>query len=165
MIDADESEARRRRLLVALDAADDAQLLLDAAADMAARMHADLAGLFIEDMDLLGLGDNPLIRMVSAHAAAAQSIATREIERALRRQVATAREAFERAAKARRLESSFEVRRGRLASALQGEIEIDWNEVRRLAQTNNYDNWKHVQELTHEQAKAFKVRSPYNPDA
>jgi len=127
------TSVRRRRLVVALDRAEDAQLLVDAAADMAARMHADLAGLFIEDMDLLGLGDNPLIRMVSAHAAATQSIATREIERALRRQVATAREAFERAAKARRLESSFEVRRGRLASALQDLEEVDLILVRRGA--------------------------------
>lgn len=125
------TSVRRRRLVVALDRAEDAQLLVDAAADMAARMHAELAGLFIEDMDLLGLGDNPLIRMVSAHATATRSIATSEIERVLRREIAAARDALERAAKARRIHSSFEVRRDRLISALQELEEPDLILVRR----------------------------------
>jgi hypothetical protein len=127
------SDARRRRLLVALDAADDAQALLDIAADMAARMRADLAGLFIEDMDLLGLGDNPLIRVVSAHAAQTRALATSEIERALRRQVAAARAALERAAKARRLQASFAVQRGRLAATIHALEEPDLIVVRRGA--------------------------------
>jgi nucleotide-binding universal stress UspA family protein len=124
---------QRRRLLVALDAAEDAQALLDTAADMAARMRADLVGLFIEDADLIGLGDNPLIRMVSAHATATRSIAAGEIERALRRQVAAARTALEHAAKTRRLQASFEVQRGRLATALQGIEQADLILVRRGA--------------------------------
>jgi len=124
---------QRRRLLVALDAAEDAQALLETAADMAARMRADLAGLFIEDADLIGLGDNPLIRMVSAHATATRSIAAGEIERALRRQVAAARAALERAARARQLQASFDVQRGRLATALQGIEQADLILVRRGA--------------------------------
>lgn len=123
----------RRRLLVALDAADDAQALLEAAADMAARMRADLAGLFIEDADLIGLGDNPLIRMVSAHATASRSIAAGEIERALRRQVAATREALERAANARQLRASFAVQRGHLATAVRDIEEADIILVRRGA--------------------------------
>jgi hypothetical protein len=50
------------------------------------------------------------------------------------------------------------------AAALQGEIETDWAEVKRLAQTSAYANWTDVMELTHEQAKALKIRSPYHSD-
>ncbi len=51
-----------------------------------------------------------------------------------------------------------------LAAALQGEVETDWHEVRRLARSSAYDNWNDVKELINEQAKAFKVRSPYDSD-
>jgi hypothetical protein len=51
-----------------------------------------------------------------------------------------------------------------LAAALQGEVEIDWNEVRRLARSNAYDNWNDVQELIHAQAQALQVRNPCDSD-
>ena len=124
----------RRRLLVALDAAEDAHRLLDAAADMAVRMNAELAGLFVEDADLIGLGDNPLIRTVSAYTGVSGAIRRGAIEQALRRQIAEARAAFERIASARRIVASFEVRRGRLAAALESvEEETDIILVRRAA--------------------------------
>ncbi len=107
-----------RRLLVALDAAEDAPAILEAAADLAARMHAELRGLFVEDSEMLELGANPLIRTVSSYSTAARAFEAREMERALRRQVALAREALERAARARRIQASFEVRRGQLLAAL-----------------------------------------------
>lgn len=109
---------QRRRLLVALDAAEDAPALLEAAADLAARMHAELRGLFVEDDEMLALGANPLIRTVSSYSSAARAFEAREMERALRRQVAMAREALERAARARRIQASFEVRRGQLLAAI-----------------------------------------------
>ncbi|MDW8307808.1 MAG: hypothetical protein RMK20_00390 [Verrucomicrobiales bacterium] len=52
-----------------------------------------------------------------------------------------------------------------LAAALLGEVETDWAEVKRLAQSKAYRNWQHVKELVHEQAQALQVRSPYHPDA
>ncbi len=51
-----------------------------------------------------------------------------------------------------------------LAAALQGEVETDWAEVRRLAQSPAYGDWNEVKELTDEQAQALKVRSPYHSD-
>jgi hypothetical protein len=51
-----------------------------------------------------------------------------------------------------------------LAAALDGEVEVDWNEVARLARSSAYDNWNTVKELVHEQAKALQVRSPYDSD-
>ncbi len=51
-----------------------------------------------------------------------------------------------------------------LAAALREEIETDWRETKRLAQSNAYQNWKDVAALVHEQAKALQVRSPYDSD-
>ena len=51
-----------------------------------------------------------------------------------------------------------------LAAALQGEVETDWAEVKRLAKCNAYKNWNDVKELVHEQAQAIQVRSPYHSD-
>ncbi|MBI3416103.1 MAG: hypothetical protein HY043_12460 [Verrucomicrobia bacterium] len=49
-----------------------------------------------------------------------------------------------------------------LAAALEGEVEIDWNEVKRLASTSAYANWSDVKALTDEQAKTIEIRSPYD---
>ncbi len=124
---------RRRRVLVALDAADDAQRLLEIAAEMAQRMRADLMGLFIEDADLLGLGDNPLVRTVSSFGGVSGAIRRGVIEQAMRRQSTVARLALEQAAGTRRIQASFEVRRGRLAAALEAYAETDFILVRRAA--------------------------------
>jgi hypothetical protein len=51
-----------------------------------------------------------------------------------------------------------------LAVALQNEVEVDWQEVRRLANENAYANWPDVKALTNEQAKALQVGSPYDSD-
>jgi hypothetical protein len=49
-----------------------------------------------------------------------------------------------------------------LAAALHGEVEVDWSEVKRIAEINAYANWPDVKALTNEQAKTLKVRSPYD---
>jgi predicted nucleotidyltransferase len=51
-----------------------------------------------------------------------------------------------------------------LAAVLEGEVEVDWNEVKRLANANAYSNWADVKALTNEQAKALQIRSPYDSD-
>lgn len=125
---------RRRRLLVAVDAAEGAERLLEAAAEMAARMRIDLLGLFVEDIDLLGLGDNPLIRTVSAFGGVSRAINRAVIEQALRRQVLETRLALERVAQTRNVRATFEVRRGRLASAFESAAANDIIVVRRAAE-------------------------------
>jgi len=124
---------RRKRVLVALDAADDAQRLLEIAAEMAQRLRADLMGLFVEDTDLLGLGDNPLVRTVSSFSGVSGAIRRGVIEQAIRRQITVARLALEQVAGTRRISASFEVRRGRLAAALEAYEETDFILVRRAA--------------------------------
>jgi hypothetical protein len=51
-----------------------------------------------------------------------------------------------------------------IQAPLEGEVETDWDEVRRLAQSRAYANWNDVKELVDEQAQAFKIRSPYDSD-
>jgi hypothetical protein len=51
-----------------------------------------------------------------------------------------------------------------LAAALLKEVETDWAEVQRLAQSDAYNNWDDVRKLVHEQAQALQVRSPYDSD-
>lgn len=51
-----------------------------------------------------------------------------------------------------------------LAAALQGEVETDWREVRRLAESPAYQNWPQVKELIDEQAQALQIRSPGDSD-
>lgn len=51
-----------------------------------------------------------------------------------------------------------------LASVLRDEVEVDWVEVKRLANHQAYANWSDVTELIHEQAKALQIRSPYDSD-
>lgn len=51
-----------------------------------------------------------------------------------------------------------------LAAGLQDEIEVDWTEVKRLANASAYANWPDVKALIHEQAKTIQIRSPYDSD-
>lgn len=52
-----------------------------------------------------------------------------------------------------------------VAVALQGEVEIDWREVRRLAQNPAYNNWNYVSAFVHEQSKTLQVGCPYDSHA
>ena len=51
-----------------------------------------------------------------------------------------------------------------LAAGLQDEIEVDWAEVKRLANSSAYANWPDVKALVNEQAETIQVGSPYDPD-
>ena len=51
-----------------------------------------------------------------------------------------------------------------IAVALRQEIEVDWQEVKRLAGTVAYTNWREVNETIDEQAKDLGQRSPYDSD-
>lgn len=51
-----------------------------------------------------------------------------------------------------------------VAAALQNEVEADWQETRRLAETSAYANWPDVKALIDEEAKTLQVRSPYDSD-
>ena len=60
--------AAPRRILVALEAGESAPALLEAAANLAAGLHAELVGLFVEDRELLDAADLPVTRSIPALA-------------------------------------------------------------------------------------------------
>jgi nucleotide-binding universal stress UspA family protein len=109
---------RLRRILVGLDASPDSLAALDAAIDLAARMGADLMGLFVEDAALLRAAELPCCREV-LHFSPLERLVTRtDLEAKLRAQSEQARKALEAAAERARVQWSFQIARGHVTAQL-----------------------------------------------
>ena len=108
---------RFERILVALDESEEHGRVLQSAAEIAARLEAELSGLFVEDVDLLRLAELPCAREVhySGREAAPDAAV---IRRAMRVQAEAAKRALAGAAERRRLRWSFRVARGNVAREL-----------------------------------------------
>jgi nucleotide-binding universal stress UspA family protein len=72
------------RILVPLDASENSMSALDTAAELAAVLDAELEGLFVEDINVLQLGEFPFAREVSFLAPSFRRIDKAETERQLR---------------------------------------------------------------------------------
>jgi nucleotide-binding universal stress UspA family protein len=114
----EEREPGIKRILVALDASAPSRAALAAAAELATRFHAELLGLFVEDVNLLRLAELPFAREVFIYSARHRELSTREMERQLRAQARRAREMLREEAERAELAWSFEVARGRIAAEL-----------------------------------------------
>jgi nucleotide-binding universal stress UspA family protein len=101
-----------RRILVALDSSPHSLAALDAAADLAETMEAELSGLFVEDVELLRLADAPYARQVLYSTAADAPLDRASMERNLRAQSEQARAALAAAAKRVHVRWSFRTVRG-----------------------------------------------------
>ncbi len=104
--------AAPRRLLVAREAGESAPALLEAAANLAAGLHAELVGLFVEDSELLVAAELPVTRSIPSHALAQAPLDARLMRRAFRIWEAKAGDALASAAGRWRVEWSFRVVRG-----------------------------------------------------
>jgi nucleotide-binding universal stress UspA family protein len=102
------------RILVALDASVHSLAALEAAADLAAAMQAEMEGLFVEDINLIRLASLPCTREVR-HTASLASLDLQQMERALKAQAAEARQALGAAARRAHVRWSFRVARGHVA--------------------------------------------------
>ena len=110
---------RFRRVVVAFDgAADEDVVAVEAAAAFAARLRADLLGLFIEDIDLARLAEHPGLATICARPAGGPRLGAEHLKTALKAQLARTRQAMEQAAERQRIRADFEVRRGRLISEI-----------------------------------------------
>lgn len=124
---------RFRRLLVVFDPAFENMPAVDSVAQLAARMEAELMGLFIEDEDLLRAAGYPGASTVSVLSATRSSLDAAVLRRALKAQAEASRQNLERAARARQIKTSFEVRQGRLQTevlALSEDVDlvvVDWS--------------------------------------
>lgn len=123
---ATELPPRIRRILVALDASAASLAALEAAATLAARVDAELLGLFVEDASLLRLAGLPCAAEFDMVSGGARSLAPREIEQRLRAQATRAQELLAKVAGRRRLRWTFRVARGEVATELlSAQIEAD----------------------------------------
>jgi len=107
-----------RRILVALDASKESLAALETAAGLAARLEAELVGLFVEDTDLLNLAALPFAREASTLWQSGRVMDPERLERELRAKAAMARQALARAAEALSVQWSFRMTRGRVEAEL-----------------------------------------------
>jgi nucleotide-binding universal stress UspA family protein len=114
-----ETSLRIRRILVALDASPHSLAALDAAVDLAARMEVELAGLFVEDVELLRIADSPSAREVVYTAASEAPLNRAVMERKLRAQSSQLRKALAAAAHRAQVRWSFQTVRGHVTPALR----------------------------------------------
>ncbi len=114
----EEPEFVIRRILVALDASPHSRAALQAAVELAARLEAEVLGMFVEDINLLRLAELSLGGEVVVHSATRRELDARQLERELRAQAVLVRRALARMAQRARIQWDFRVVRGVVASEL-----------------------------------------------
>lgn len=112
------------RVVVPLDAAAESGAAIDTAARLAARAHAPLHGVFVEDEDLLNLASLPFTRQTTL-GAAAEALTREHVELHLRIAAERAKKELMAAAERHGITASFEVVRGASATALTAVSERD----------------------------------------
>lgn len=105
-----------RRILVALDTSPHSLAALEAAVNLAAKMNAELLGLFVEDTALLRLAEAPCAREILYFSAAEVPLSRASMESRLRGQAEQARKALASAARRAQVEWSFRIVRGDVSS-------------------------------------------------
>jgi nucleotide-binding universal stress UspA family protein len=121
-----EHELTIRRILVALDASTHSLAALEAAADLAASLQAELVGLFVEDENLLHLAGLPFAREVRSPSATDRRLNSDQMEQQLRLQASQARRAMAAAAERVQVRWTFQVVRGQVTPAvLTAALEAD----------------------------------------
>ena len=107
-----------RRILVALDATPHSQAALEAAAELAASLGAELIGVYVEDVNLLRLAQLPFARETRFPAAATARLELPEVEQRLREQARRAQAELAQLAERKAIRYSFQVRRGQVGHTL-----------------------------------------------
>ena len=107
-----------RRVVVGLEPTPQRRAALQAAAELAERMQAELIGLFVEDMDLLHLAGLPFAREVGFPSAVRRSLDVAAMERSLRAAARDLRRVCEEALERTSVPWSFRTARGSPAGAL-----------------------------------------------
>jgi nucleotide-binding universal stress UspA family protein len=121
-----ETFAPIRRILIALDASAPSIAALEAAATLAARIDAELLGMFIEDVNLVHLAGLPFAVEIGALSARARPLAPEEMERLFRLQRGRAEQALAHVARRLHLRWSFRVARGQIVpELLAAAVEVD----------------------------------------
>lgn len=101
-----------RRIVVAIDSSGQSASALDAAAMLAANLHAELEGLFVEDINLARLAALPVGREIQFLTGEARDFTASALETQNREQEFSARRAIAAAAARARITHVFRVTRG-----------------------------------------------------
>jgi len=118
--------AEIRRILVALDASPESLPVLEAVAELASRMEAELMGLFVEDIELLRLAEAPYAREFLYPSATETPLSRETMEFKLRALSEKARATLAEAAARAQVQWSFRTVRGEiLAEVLAAASEVD----------------------------------------
>lgn len=115
---ADSRDQVAARILITCDASPLGEAALDAAVALARQFDGELAGLFVENVNLLRMAELPFAREVALSGARSRRVEVDALERTLRRQADAARDALSRAAHALDLPWSFQVVRGTLLDSV-----------------------------------------------
>lgn len=107
-----------RRILVALDASVYSDGVLSVAVSLAAQLHSELHGLFIEDVNVLRLAELPFAREIRYGETQSRAVERDELERSLRARATILRHALETLAAEHQIRSTFRVVRGAVDSEL-----------------------------------------------
>jgi len=116
------AETRVTRIFVSCDTSPLGAAALDAAAVLARQLDAELAGLYVEDANLLRMAALPFACEITLVSALTRRIDVSAVEQALRRQADAMRWALSQAAQALQVPWSFQVARGTLMDILLDEL-------------------------------------------
>ncbi|NIP72713.1 MAG: universal stress protein [Gammaproteobacteria bacterium] len=111
-------EVQIRRILVALDPSLHSRAALESAAELAARLRAELSALFVEDINLMRLAALPFAREMFFGSVTGRRLDLASMEHSLRGQAGRLRRLLEAVAGARRVQWAFEVARGNVTAEL-----------------------------------------------
>jgi hypothetical protein len=112
-----------RRVIVGIDAGSPLdRAALETAAGIAGRIEGELAGLFVENVDLLHLAALPFTREVGFTSIASRELDVARMERSLKAAAGEAHRMLEAAAARARIRWSFDVTRDGLVEALASAV-------------------------------------------
>lgn len=115
-----------RRILICLDTSGHGLAALDAAVQMASRLHAEILGLFVEDVQILRMAGLPFAREMGMALPGEEALDLARIEREMRVEAEKARRALAEAAERARCSWSFRVVRGEVTpEVLAAGVEVD----------------------------------------
>jgi len=140
----EKGERKIQHILVAVDASPPSFAALEAAAELAFKLQAELIALFVEDITLLRLAESPFAIEIGLSSGSVRQLDTQQMQRQLRAQANRVRRRLSRLAERWRITGSFRVARGAIdteliAAASEADLVIlgrmGWSGSRRLGST------------------------------